>query len=111
MPVTIWAGAVAADQLTTYRFSSRYSDLLHETNPLVRGLDQHPALLVAAGTAIDAATAWAAYRLLGRQHPRLLKVVFYGAAAYRSYLAAYNVQMMRQAQAIRVAGLPGDVRR
>jgi hypothetical protein len=111
MPMAIWATAVAADQLTTYRFSSGYRDLLHETNPLVSGLDQHPALLVAAGTAIDAATAWAAYRLLSKRHPRLLKMAFYGAAAYRTYLAAYNVEMMRQARAVRIAGLPGEVGR
>jgi hypothetical protein len=101
IPAAIWASAVAADQITTYRFSSGYGDVLHERNPLIRGLDGHPAWLVASGTAIDAATGWAAYRLLGRGHPRLLKLAFYGAAAYRTYLAAYNIQMMRRAQEIR----------
>ena len=79
--------------------------MLHERNPLINGLDGHPAWLVAAGTAIDAATGWAAYRLLGRGHPRLLKLAFYGAAAYRTYLAAYNIQMMRQAQESRPAAV------
>jgi hypothetical protein len=96
LPTLLWASGVAADQLTTYEFSSRYG--------LIRGLDRHPALLVTAGTAVDAATAWAPYRVLGRRHPRLLKVALYGAAAYRSYLAAYNVEMMRQARAIRATG-------
>jgi len=105
IPAAIWASAVAADQITTYRFSSGYGDLLHERNPLIRGLDGHPACLVAAGTAIDAASGWAAYRLLGRGHPRLLKLAFYGAAAYRTYLAAYNIQMMRRAQEIRPLAL------
>ena len=105
MPATIWASAVLADQITTYRFSSGYGDVLHERNPLINGLDGHPTWLVAAGTAIDAASAWAAYRLLGRDHPRLLKLAFYGAAAYRTYLAAYNIEMMRRAQEIRPAAV------
>jgi hypothetical protein len=102
MPAIVWAAGVAADQITTYRFSSQYGDLLHERNPLIQGLDRHPVLLVAAGSAIDAATGWAAYHFLGR-HPRLAKIAFYGAAAYRGYLAIYNVQMMREAQQLRTA--------
>jgi hypothetical protein len=69
---------------------------------LIQGLDRHPVLLVAAGSAIDAATGWAAYHFLGR-HPRLAKIAFYGAAACRGYLAIYNVQMMREAQQLRTA--------
>jgi hypothetical protein len=100
IPAALWAGAVTADQITTFQFSSRYSGLLRERNPLIRGLDGHPAWLVAAGTTLDAATGWAAYRFLGRSHPRLLKVAFYSAAAYRTYLAVYNIQMMRHAREI-----------
>lgn len=102
IPVMIWAASVAADQATTYLFSSRYQGVLRERNPITRGLDQHPALLVAAGSAIDVATGWAARRLL-RNHPTLARVVFYGAAAYRTYLAAYNITMMRRAQAMLAA--------
>ena len=101
IPLLVWGSAVAADQTTTYAFSSRDGDLLHERNPLIRGLDGHPVWLVAAGASIDAASAWAAYELLGRRHPRWMKVALYSAAAYRSYLAIYNVRMMREAQAIR----------
>lgn len=101
IPLLVWAGAVAADQATTYAFSSRDGDLLHERNPLVGGLDGHPAWLVAAGASLDAASAWAAYELLGRRHPRVMKIALYGAAAYRSYLAIYNVRMMHEAAAIR----------
>jgi hypothetical protein len=100
MPAIVWAAGVAADQFTTYRFSSQYGDLLHERNPLIQGLNRHPVLLVAAGSAIDAATGWAVYHFLGR-HPRLAKIAFYGAAAYRGYLAIYNVQMIREAQQVR----------
>lgn len=100
IPAALWAAAVTADQITTFQFSSQYSGLLRERNPLIRGLDGHPAWLVAAGTTLDAATGWAAYRLLGRRHPRLLKVAFYSAAAFRTYLAVYNIQMMRQAREI-----------
>lgn len=103
LPITIWAGAVAADQVTTYRFTSEYRDALREQNPLIRGLDTRPAALVAAGVAIDAATGWAAYKFLGKGHPRLATLAFYGAAAYRGYLAFYNVQAMRRAQAARTA--------
>ena len=80
IPIIVWASGVAADQVTTYRFSSGYRDVLRESNPLIRGLDRHPALLVAAGSAIDAATGWAAYRWIAPKHPRLAKILFYGAA-------------------------------
>ena len=99
--MTVWTAGVAADQITTYRFSSEYRDILHEQNPLVRGLDRHPTLLVAAGTAIDVATGWATYQFIGGRHPRLAKILFYGASAYRVYLAAYNIEMMRRASQLR----------
>jgi hypothetical protein len=96
-----WSAGVIADQITTFRFSSRYSDVLHERNPLIAEFNGHPLLLVTTGSAMDAATGWAVYKLLGHRHPRLAKIAFVGAAAYRSYLAAYNVQMMQRAQQIR----------
>jgi hypothetical protein len=101
IPMIVWTAGVAADQITTYRFSSEYRDILHEQNPLVRGLDRHPTLLVAAGTAIDVATGWATYQFIGSRHPRLAKILFYGASAYRVYLAAYNIEMMRRASQLR----------
>jgi len=58
----------------------------------------HPMWLVAAGTAIDATTGWAVYHFLGPRHPRLVRIAFYSAAAYRTYLAIHNVRMMQQAQ-------------
>ena len=98
IPTIVWAAAVAADQVTTYQFSSGYRSTLRERNPLIRGLDGHPAWLVTAGSAIDLTTAWAAHHFFGARHPRLVKIAFYGAAAYRTYLAAYNIRMMRRAQ-------------
>lgn len=100
LPIAVWMGAAAMDWATTYRFSTHYRDLLHEENPLISGLGGHPALMVTAGAAIDAATAWTAARLL-RDHPRLAQLTFYGAAAFRGYLAIHNVQMMRRADQIR----------
>ena len=101
-PAAFWLAGMVADQITTYQFSSQYGDLLHENNPFISGLDQHPLLLVAAGTAFDAATGWLTYRLLGAKHPRLAKALFYGAAAYRGYLAVHNRQMMQRAEEVRV---------
>jgi hypothetical protein len=101
IPAMVWAAAVATDQATTYRFSSQYPGILREENPFIRGLDKHPAWLVAAGTAMDAATGWAVYRLLGPRHSGLARVAFYSAAAYRAYLASHNVRMMRQAEPLR----------
>ena len=75
IPMIVWAAGMAADQITTYRFSVKYRGILRERNPLIRGLDQHPALLVAAGASIDAATAWATYHFIGRQHPRLARLL------------------------------------
>lgn len=98
IPIMVWAAAVASDQATTYRFSSQYPSILHETNPLIRGLDQHPAWLVAAGTAMDVAAAWSVYHFFGKRHPRLVKIAFYAAAAYRTHLAFHNLRMMERAQ-------------
>ena len=98
IPIMIWASSVAADQMTTYRFASGYRDVLREANPLINGLDHHPVLLVAAGSAIDAATGWAAYRFLAPKHPRLARAAFIGAAVYRSYLAAHNIRLMQASQ-------------
>src|SRR5438034_169506 len=87
---------------------SRVEPLL-EADPLLRGLDRHPLLLVTAGAAIDVTTGWALYRY-GERHARLAKFLFIGAAIYRGYLAAYNVHMMRQAElraaAAAAAGTP-----
>jgi hypothetical protein len=103
LPMIIWAAGVAADQVATYRFSSQYQGVLHEENVLIRGLDRHPALLVAAGSAIDAASGWAVYRFLAPKHPRLARVAFFSAAAYRAWLSVYDVQMMRRAQQMRAS--------
>ncbi|HZT75948.1 MAG TPA: hypothetical protein VFA27_04770 [Vicinamibacterales bacterium] len=101
LPALVWSTATGADWITTYEFAAHDRDLLHEANPLIRGLDTHPAWLVAAGASIDAATGWAAYRLLGRGHPRVAALAFYAAAAYRAFLSVHNVEMMREADAIR----------
>ena len=101
IPIIIWASSVAADQITTYRFASGYRDVLRESNPLISGLDRHPVWLVAAGSAIDAATGWAAYRYLAPRHPRLARMAFIGAAAYRSYLAAHNTRLMQNSAPVR----------
>ncbi len=108
LPVIVWASGVAADQATTYWFASHYGDTIHEENPLVQPLERHPVLLVAAGAAIDAASGWAAFRLIGSHHPRLAKLAFYGAAAYRAYLTVHNIRMMRLANDLRApADAPG----
>lgn len=106
LPAALWIAGTVADQVTTYKFSSEYGDLLHEKNFLINGLEGHPVLLVAAGTAFDAATGWLTYRFLGAKHPRLAQVLFYTAAAYRGYLAAHNAQMMQQARELRALASP-----
>ena len=106
IPVIVWAAGVTADQVATYRFSSQYQGVLHEKNVLIQGLDRHPALLVAAGSAIDAASGWAVYRFLGPRHPRLARIAFYGAAAYRACLSIYDFQMMRRARQMRAGAGP-----
>ena len=107
IPTIVWASGVAADWITTYRFSDQYANVLHETNPLIRGLDHHPVWLVTAGASLDAATWWAANRFLGARHPRLLKTALYGAAAYRGYLAVYNSRMIHEARATQAAAATG----
>jgi hypothetical protein len=104
IPVAIWATAVAGDHVTTYQFRTRYPALLHEENPLVRSLENHPFWMVTANSAIDAATGWAAWKWLGPRHPRLAKLVFYSAAAYRTYLVTHNMRMMGRARDLTVMG-------
>jgi hypothetical protein len=106
LPAALWIAGTVADQVTTYKFSSEYGDLLHEKNLLISGLQEHPALLVAVGTAFDAATGWLTYRFLGSKHPRIAQLLFYSAAAYRSYLAVHNAQMMQQAREFRALAAP-----
>jgi hypothetical protein len=101
-----WTAAVVSDHVTTFQFRTDFPDLLHEQNPLVRGLEDHPAWLVGANAAIDAATGWITYRWLGSRHPRLATLAFYGAAAYRASLTVHNVQMMNRARAY-VVTAPG----
>ena len=96
LPVAVWAAAVSADHVTTFQFRTRYPAILHEANPIVRPLENHPAWMVAANGALDAATAWAAYKWLGRDHPRIAKAAFYAAAGYRTYLSVHNVRMMNK---------------
>ena len=67
---------------------------------MLRGLDHNPALLVGVGSAMDAGSFWLSHRLL-RGHPRLAQAVFYGAAAYRGYLAGHNIHMMQIASDMR----------
>jgi hypothetical protein len=107
VPMSAWVAAAAMDQVTTYKFLSDYPGLLRERNPLVRGLDNRPAAMAAVGGAIDAATGWAAWKVLGRSHPRIAFAVFAGAAAYRAYLVGSNIQRMRGAQDALAAGAVG----
>ncbi len=100
LSAAVWTAAVASDHVTTFQFRTKYPDLLHEQNPLVRGLEEHPAWLVGVNAAIDAAAGWAAYKWLGTRHPRLATLAFYGAAAYRASLGIHNVRMMNKARAI-----------
>ena len=102
LSAAVWTAAVASDHITTFQFRSKYPELLHEENLLVRHLEDHPAWLVGVNAAIDASTGWAVYKFLGNRHPRLATLAFYGAAAYRTYLSIHNVRMMEKARAVTV---------
>ena len=105
LPILVWVAAASADQITTYRFSSGYGDIIHEQNPLIRHLERRPALLILTGSALDGGSAWLSYQLLNG-HPRLAQLVFYSAAAYRTYLAAHNMHMMAIADGMRSRTTP-----
>lgn len=100
VPILVWAAGAAADQVTTYQFSTRYRGMIREQNPMLRGLDRHPVWLVTAGSALDVGSGVLAYRLL-RGHPRVARTVYFGAAAFRVYLAGHNLHMMRIADGLR----------
>ena len=72
-----------------------------EWNPMIKGLQDHPALMVTAGAAIDIGTLMVWNRYMGKRHPKLAKVALYAASAYRFYLFAHNARIINNMSAFR----------
>lgn len=105
-PIIVFSAAAAADWITTYRSHSTFRNCTdhfcggarEERNVLISNIKQ-PAKMVLAGAAIDAASIFLVNKMLGKKHPRVARALFYGAAAYRGFLAARNETTLRSSQA------------
>jgi hypothetical protein len=94
VPLTVYAAAAVADNLTTYRvLGTGYGQ---ENNPLVGWMDNRPATMLAVGAAADTAAVWALQRWLGPAHPRLVRVGLYVASGVRVALAVKNDRVARR---------------
>lgn len=90
LPTLVFAAGAAADWSAT--IAVRHNPYLHESNPLLKGLDaHHQALMVLTGASIDAAGVLAWNRLVGRHHPKLAALGLYAGAAGRIWLAQRNL--------------------
>lgn len=93
VPNSVFIAAATADWVSTYQFSQRGA---RETNPLIKGLQSRPAVMVAAGAGIDLAGLWLWNRYVGKSHPRLAAVGLYAATGFRVFLAARNNGLNRR---------------
>jgi hypothetical protein len=93
-PLVIYSSAMAADWgSTVYSLSS--NPRAREGNPLVNWMSHEPTML-AVGAAMDVTALYVGYRLIGKSHPKLAKVLLYSLAAVRGYLVVHNIQVGRR---------------
>lgn len=88
LPTIVYAGAAAADLVSTYAFLS--DTPLKEANPLLFFTDSKPVPTVLVGAAADVVTLLVLHHFLGESHPKALAVGLYVAAGVRVGLAARN---------------------
>ncbi len=96
-PSAVLAAAAASDWSATYYGLSRHR--LVESNPLIKGLQDRPALMVTTGAAIDIGAVMIWNRYMGKRHPKIAKVALYAASAYRFYLLAHNARIINETAA------------
>jgi|SRR5579872_5795713 len=84
VPTIVFATAAAGDWFSTYHGVTHLEFL--EGDPLINRWQNHPALMVTAGTALDVGSVILWNRYVGRHHPKLAAVGLYVAAGFRTYL-------------------------
>jgi hypothetical protein len=89
------SAAAAADWASTYHALKNYH--VHETNPLLRGLDDKPGRMVALGAAIDAGAVTAWNMTMGKKHPKLAVAGLWAMTAFRAYLTVHNIRNQQRA--------------
>jgi len=109
-----WLATASADLVTTYDVAAHYTQprftttgqfqVLNEANPYLHPLQSQPALLVSALAAQDAAEVWAVQRFVAPRHPKWAIAAYIAGALMNGWLAAHNVQHMRQLDAMTVRG-------
>ena len=96
LPTIVWAAAVTADHVSTYR-NLRTGPTAREHNPLLAWTHHRPVPTVLVGVAYDAASYWAVERFVGRDHRQVMRVALYAAAAFRIGLAVRNTARLNAA--------------
>lgn len=87
----VFSATAGADWLTTHR---ALSNGMRETNPTLTMLKNRPTPTVIVGMAQDVVTVWAV-RKVGKRHPKLGTVTFYGLSAFRGFLAYRNYNRLQ----------------
>ena len=95
LPTVVFAGAAASDWTTTYHGISQ--GYFEEGNVLIKRWQEHPAVMVAAGAAMDVAGVLVWNRFVGRSHPKIASVGLYAMSGFRIYLAFKGVTMIKAA--------------
>ena len=92
VPTIVFATAAAGDWASTYHGVSHLE--FAEGNPLINRWQNHPALMVTAGTALDVGSLVLWNRYVGRHHPKLAAVGLYVAAGFRTYLCLKGIKLI-----------------
>ena len=95
IPTMVFAAAAAGDWASTYHGVSHLQ--FFEGDPLINRWQNHPALMVAAGTALDVGSVMIWNRYVGRRHPKLAALGLYVAASFRTYLCLKGIRIIEGA--------------
>ncbi len=92
VPLTIYFSGAAADLTATHKFL-QYEGI-YEANPLGTWLSDQPTALVVTSALFDAGVVYTLHKVWGKRHPKLERVILYGAAAVRWHLAQDNFRLL-----------------
>ena len=94
-PTIVFAATAASDWATTYHGISH--GYFAEGNSLINRWQDHPAAMVAAGSAMDVASVMVWNRFVGRRHPKIAAVGLYAASAFLAYLTVKGIALINRA--------------
>jgi len=89
--IAAFTAADLADTVVTYHLLKQHRDLVHEANPLLRPLENRPALLVGVKTGAAVTTIWLVVHE-HKRHPLATFWVAVGASAGYTAIAVRNAR-------------------